>query len=647
MVTTRSKGDPISAGTDPEAILRQARANKRKATAPAAGQPAVKKVKAAPVKKAKKTKSSGRKKKGGKVKKAHTDKGTNTADTQQQTPPQAAPAPVPDPAPTPLPAPSPALQSPPPPTPPPATLATPQGSHSPAPSSPPSPTPSSVQSSPPPSPPPADPRRSYAGKTLPGQRRPAAVKQPRENPLPPPSPSDQGSQAQSREAGTDGGPGSSSLGAALLNELNNRVTPPVNTSVADNAANNAQQAQGQAASNTPGPNDVVQTTETVPVLPAADPAAPAAVEVPALPTRLTEEERRNPGAALHRRLQHWRDRLQGATSRPDPPSLSNPVFGTVWMDDEQVAGAITAVSEAIRLNGGPTRAIIGTFSMGRLASRLRLSTAPGQDGIPNDFWGQGLEWFLPVNVGLNHWILAHIRMGDAGVVNVTVYDSLNGHSDRTVKSWIQNSEWFPLGQVRDNQIIIERRTSTTQDDGWECGRFAVLNAWALMLGMTPAVSGGRQNAQAWTDVHDAMNLALRGHLDAATIEGLLLCHGYATRQMQRPGTDFTTTVRADSFSLNTLLSDRVTSGRPNTPADVQARAANQQRLNLKTATAAQREKANQDFLNDVENTVANRGALDRSTPEVENLLAACSSISNRSKEELLGWGDEELRDPTR
>jgi len=719
MVHTRSKGPPVTdQPTDPEGLIRAANARKRKAAAEADGLPKAKKPKAAPAKKRKKAKASGRKKKTVKSKTVQTIQDTDTATDQQpgnETPAPTDPqqdglpaqvaqsaieqtsdapsnqqdvnaqstseevsAPVPDPFPAP--SLSPNLQ--------PQRLlsATPEPRYdddfgslfgeSPAPTR--SQTPegnkkageeeleTSHHSTPPPPYTPVDPRSTcsgktmpgYSGKSLPGQRRPMAAKQPRQNLLTTvdtapaqteaitSNPASSGSQVQSRATSAEDTSEGSGLSAELERALNDRSTPSVNNQGSAAATVFPEQPQGQDASSTPGPNHVVQSTEMARTVNINSSLAQSTSPTSSTSSirsgiLLTEEQRRNPGAAWREGLQRWRQSAQTAAARPGVPALANPMpMTTDWLNDDQVTRAIASVSEAVSMRDGSDRAMLGTVAMGRLENYDRTLSSythdEQRDFGHNDFYGPRREWILPIARNF-HWYLAHVRLGPPGVVNVEVYDSSRAiWSERrqTVREWIRNSGWYADGQPPYNDINVTRGRSVQQDGGWECGRFTVLNAWALMLGMTPT-NARPPHQRVWRDVDEIMNLAMQGHMDAATIEALLLDLGVANGRMTNTVAFNRTRPFRSAASLDNELVIRAQAGVPVGNGQIRRHAAIQQGLDLSRATPEQTRQAHEQLVNDVEASLQNRDLFDRSTPEVDgDMLTLLSHALQTSPDKL-------------
>ncbi|GAB7346312.1 hypothetical protein MBLNU457_5032t1 [Dothideomycetes sp. NU457] len=643
MVGSRSRGpvDPKEELEDPETLIRAANANarKRKAAEEADKPPNEKKAKATPSKKRKKAKASGSKKKDTKGKKAQGNEATDTATDQQQDVPPPPPA-------TPLPPPR--LPS-----------ATPEpdfGSlfgESPAPTR--SQTPeggkktseegqeASQHSTPPPPYTPVDPRSTYAGKTvlgysgkhLPGQRRAMAAKQPRQGLLTP-APN---TPAQTEASNVE----DTSVGSGLTDELeralNDRSTPSANNQGSAAASTSPEQPQGQAANNTLGSNDVVQSTEMAPAQSTSPTSSTASIRTGAL---LTDEQRDNPRAAFEEGLQRWRQSLRTAEARPGGIlALAHGAPGNDdWLLDDQITRAMASVSEAIRARNNVDVAMIGSTALGNLQRYNRtLSSYTAEEQLSlgmNDFYGSRLPWILPINVGRRHWFLAHVRLSPPGVVNVDVYDSMETANGRgaTVRRWIRNSGWYADGQPPARDIHVTPQRSVQQAEGYECGRYTVLNAWALMLGMTP--TRNRPPPQnAWPIVDEVMNLAMRGHMDAATIEAMLLHLGIATGRTN-DAVAFNRTVPLRTVtSLDNMLSAWAQSGVAVSNAQIRRNATRQQGLDPSRATPEQAQQAHEKLVDDIEATLENRSSHDRSTPEVDSdIVQLLSHTLNQPIEKL-------------
>ncbi|KAK4546244.1 hypothetical protein LTR36_002381 [Oleoguttula mirabilis] len=251
---------------------------------------------------------------------------------------------------------------------------------------------------------------------------------------------------------------------------------------------------------------------------------------------------RNPSRELADNLVRWEEEQRQSTEPYDPVVRG----AMLWQDI--AFQAIASVSEAVVQTGGATFSLLDT-------SRTNVhGTAPGAQTVARP----GNEVLYPVHRGRGrggHLALYVVRANEAAsgeaatTFRVECHDSSRGtravaHGARAfadARLQLENNGWTGpnTGPSNANRNLIQGDITLApsvvyQTAGWNCGFHTVFNAWAYALGVQTADAGVRLGLQFDTHSVQIVNLALRGLMDAATIEAFFLCYGFIAPEQRVP-----------------------------------------------------------------------------------------------------------------
>lgn len=243
------------------------------------------------------------------------------------------------------------------------------------------------------------------------------------------------------------------------------------------------------------------------------------------------------------RMAEWTllQQRSGVTLR-EPIRKSDADRRGAWLVDSSVWRAIASVTTAIGVEHDVDFAMIDEEGYRRareFGGNYRDLVTTGRNG----------DLFLPYNTTEgdgSHWLLVHVKyVNDAPEIHT--YDSLNidpakhvwdplkshgysGDQIRSIRRTVVQTGLYddPMFMTDDlDNIPITHHPVNKQPDGWECGYFTVLYAWAIALGMSP---GQTEHTAASRDRVDELiemiNLATAGFMDSATIQAFMRCVGF-------------------------------------------------------------------------------------------------------------------------
>jgi hypothetical protein len=204
-----------------------------------------------------------------------------------------------------------------------------------------------------------------------------------------------------------------------------------------------------------------------------------------------------------------------------------------WLEDEEVALAIAAVTIALTENQGPES------GFGFMTQMDMQMCAMGEPRMGPVTPRPGRPMLLPW-IEQKHVILLIIHLNNKGQPEFSVMDSRPFHfkpEDRErihnlMYQFAQESQWW--NHFADSGTLeANRPTHTTwlptamQPGSDECGYYAILNAWSLALGLEPDPKADLVwDEQFCTDIRDLIHLARIGKVSWLMIYAFLRCQRF-------------------------------------------------------------------------------------------------------------------------
>lgn len=259
-----------------------------------------------------------------------------------------------------------------------------------------------------------------------------------------------------------------------------------------------------------------------------------------------------------------KEKTDQASAANLPPLVQGP-HHHAQLDELAIWRAIASVTEAISRNPtGPDFSLVDP-------DNFRWARA-GSD-MPNTVFRAGNEAFLPRTEEKEdeqrrrrgHSSLFYLRRDQEGQFSIRHYDSAHGPGHRqerhayggSLRNGLTRIGWntggLTIPEIRDSGNIIRQR------DGWECGFYTTIFAWALACGIDIAqprsVPTGKYGAFL-RDMVVLVQLAMRGFLNSDTLEAFFHCYGLLASEERIPDERrFANTVPLPlASSLNTRVS---------------------------------------------------------------------------------------------
>ena len=271
-----------------------------------------------------------------------------------------------------------------------------------------------------------------------------------------------------------------------------------------------------------------------------------------IPQTLTEKDRRTSNKSweeiLQERLARHTREYSLKLAKPDPyrvqvRSTTNMNFPDVWL-------AIGSIWAGLRKLSTPVvnaYAQLERFNYQESSRDLYPAAGAGRRFIIPLFFLLGTEF----DVG--HIMLAVARLEDEAdkqQIQVEFYDSLPGIitnpriCQRTMEI-IRDCRW-PNPSDAESQLIPSYTKSSTprqQPGSNTCGMYAILNAWAVMLGIPVSRNRRRRGLKSHEEFAKMgtriINFALVGCMDSRTIQAFMNVYGYSAPQRPENPADYT------------------------------------------------------------------------------------------------------------
>lgn len=180
--------------------------------------------------------------------------------------------------------------------------------------------------------------------------------------------------------------------------------------------------------------------------------------------------------------------------------------------------------------------------------------------------GKGKE-MEPIGHHVLAFVLRSQSSDDAAWANI--FDSAPGHVRReemmrAVNGLVRYTGW--MGIDADGRplpvtplITFTSQTTPHQESALSCGFYLVLNAWAVMLGIS-IHPGRRRRIQThvqrfFNEGVKIMNLALNGFMDSSTIQAFMIVHGYSVEPKDGEVLSMMNAVAMDEEKLDIIMTD--------------------------------------------------------------------------------------------
>jgi hypothetical protein len=220
-----------------------------------------------------------------------------------------------------------------------------------------------------------------------------------------------------------------------------------------------------------------------------------------------------------------------------------------WLEDAEVSLAIGSVTQAIT----SIQDLSGGFST-VLQAHVQLAFFPDHSNDWEIAIRPGRPMLVPVNHE-HHIVLLVVQTNEQERPTISVLDSKAYHYEQADRERIYQSALVLIRGTQWGRHVFEQCPTNKdipnamwiqcaqQPNHAECGYHAILNAWALALGLEVNPNfASNWNAQFFTDLQDVVHLARLGLADWRLITAFLRCNRFVHEGVVPPSRRFTQTL---------------------------------------------------------------------------------------------------------
>ena len=182
------------------------------------------------------------------------------------------------------------------------------------------------------------------------------------------------------------------------------------------------------------------------------------------------------------------------------------------------------------------------------------------------------DFSAPDSTCIGHFLVAISTREQDNSISTTLLDSIPGcwppsEVDAAYRGLVTHSGWLGLNPdgspaaVTPNFTAALRPTVPTQQGDSTCGLYAILNAWASMLGI-PITANRQRRVRDWRGykkfhslVTEMVNLALRGYMDSLTVQAFMIVYGYGELHPEQE-VEAVDAARMEAGTLEDALADQ-------------------------------------------------------------------------------------------